>query len=102
MENATTIDAGPEAGPVVLSYFGTGAKGTRLTLGPLTIWFSYATPIAYGLDGGPRMVRRNDWGPTTGRHIAMARDDTPKADDVDGAAFEAGLARILTRLAETA
>ncbi len=34
-----------------------------------TVWFSYATPIAFQAPGGPRVVRHNDWSNTTGKHL---------------------------------
>ncbi|GIV03839.1 MAG: hypothetical protein KatS3mg015_2669 [Fimbriimonadales bacterium] len=40
----------------------------RLTIGPHTFVFSYTTVVAYS---GPlgNCRRRNEWGPTTGRHL---------------------------------
>jgi hypothetical protein len=46
-----------------------GAHTLRVDIGPLTVWFSYKTPVAFHLDGFDRVVRENDWGPTTGKHI---------------------------------
>ena len=35
----------------------------------LEIWFSYFTPIAFQFHGKELVIRENDWGPTTGRHM---------------------------------
>lgn len=40
-----------------------------IEIGPITIWFSYVTPIAFQVDGEERVVRMNDWGATTGKHL---------------------------------
>lgn len=37
-------------------------------LGPIRVWFSYRTPVAFH-DGVEMHVRHNDWGPTTGKHL---------------------------------
>lgn len=42
---------------------------TEVTLGELTVWFSYRTPVGYMVPGEGRVVRENEWGPTTGRHL---------------------------------
>ena len=39
----------------------------------ITIWFSYNTPIAFNA-GNHLVVRENDWGPTTGRHLNYVED----------------------------
>ena len=62
--------------------------------GVLQVWFSYKTPVAYSVMGGPKRVRRNDWGPTTGKHI-NAIDGGDKSSRISGEDFERGLARLL-------
>lgn len=42
---------------------------TRVTVGNLSLWFSYETPIGFQVGDGSKVVRRNDWGTTTGRHL---------------------------------
>jgi hypothetical protein len=42
---------------------------TEVTLGDVTVWFSYRTPIAFVAPGHPVTVRENDWGLTTGKHL---------------------------------
>jgi len=63
-----------------------GAHALRVDVGELTVWFSYNTPVAFHKLGGSKVVRRNDWGPTTGKHL-NAIDDGNKADRVDSETF---------------
>ena len=46
-----------------------GVNALKFTLGPLTVWFSYKTPVAFRVAGGPLIVSENCWGPTTGKHL---------------------------------
>ena len=61
---------------------------TELTLGDLTLWFSYQTLVAVKLDhvstgriplGHTMIVRENDWGPTTAGHLAHIDGQTQEA-----------------------
>ena len=56
-----------------LGNYSTGANARFVILEGITVWFSYATPVAIGYvraDGETvRIVRANEWGPTTGRHL---------------------------------
>ena len=45
------------------------ASSSRVELGRVTVWFSYETPIAFSSIDGMLVVRENDWGPTTGKHM---------------------------------
>ena len=69
-------------------------KETCVTIGKLTIWFSYKTPVAYQLSGELRRVRENEWGPTTGKLINRLG---PKESRLTGAEFERELQGVLTR-----
>ena len=53
-------------------------------------WFSYQTLVAFKPIDGPKIVRQNDWGPTTGKHLNWI-DGGDKASRVSGAEFEATL-----------
>lgn len=64
-----------------------GANSLRLDIGPLTVWFSYKTPVAFQLDGKLRVVRRNQWGPTTGKHLNWI-DGGNQKERVDSDEFE--------------
>ena len=57
----------------------------RVSVGPVTVWFSYTTPIAFTV-GGERVVRQNEWSTTTGKHLSQI-DGGDKASRVDVATF---------------
>ena len=61
-----------------------GKHCLKVTMGRLTVWFSYNTPVAYQADPGPIVIRQNDWSTTTGRHLNW----------IDGGSKEAKKARI--------
>lgn len=71
------------------------ANFSNVTLGNVSIWFSYATPIAFQVDHSGFVIRHNEWGSTTGKHLAYLSPD--KARRIDGPTFEAQLAEALTR-----
>lgn len=64
-----------------------GAHCLRVTAGPLTIWFSYKTPVAIEAPGLPCTVRVNDWGVTTGKHMNWI-DGGDKASRVSSEEFQ--------------
>lgn len=64
-----------------------GAHCLVVDIGPLTVWFSYRTPVAFHLDGQSRVVRKNCWGPTTGKHLNWI-DGGNKKDRVTEEEFE--------------
>lgn len=64
-------------------YNSRGNNGRAVRVGSLTVFFSYDTIVAFR-DGEGLKVRENDWGPTTGRHLA----------DIDGGDREAKKARL--------
>jgi len=66
---------------------------TVLSTDNYLVWFSYRTPIAYSDRAGSFVVRANEWGPTTGKHL-NAVDGGDKANRVDGSTFLAGLATV--------
>lgn len=53
--------------------YGRGQSHTENTrgiqLGVLRLYFSYATLVAFQLDGRPLVVTQNRWGNTTGKHL---------------------------------
>lgn len=69
-------------------------------LGALTIWFSYNTPIAFHTPATRTVVRENDWGPTTGKHLGMVERDygLDRGQRIEGDAFEAHLSSLLVGL----
>ena len=66
----------------------TAGNALRFDLGPITVWYSYKTPVAFALEGESPTVRRNEWGPTTGKHL-NAIDSGDKSSRIDGDTFEA-------------
>lgn len=59
---------------------------TRVDWGPVTLWYSYTSPIAFLVSGNPLVVRQNEWGPTTGKHINAVSGGN-KTERVDFATF---------------
>lgn len=57
----------------------------------LDLYFSYETCIAFHGDG-KLVIRENDWGPTTGKHLNYV-ENGHKGDRVPGDAFEKLLSR---------
>lgn len=77
----------------------TSHRNTQLhvvDIGNLSVWYSYQTPVAYRVAGAPIVVRRNDWGPTTGRHIReIETAESASGERIDGATFERQLAALV-------
>ena len=46
-----------------------GAHSLAFQLGAVTVYFSYETPVAFEAPGHGLVVRENDWGNTTGKHL---------------------------------
>ncbi len=46
-----------------------GVHSLAFQLGAVTVYFSYETPVAFEAPGHGLVVRENDWGPTTGKHL---------------------------------
>lgn len=68
-----------------------GAHALQVSIGPLTVWFSYRTPIAFQVDGHRRVVRKNDWSVVTGKHLRWIDGFLSKdrnSGRVDGETFE--------------
>ena len=66
-----------------------------LYFGPLIVWFSYWTPIAFQVRGRERVVRRNDWSITTGKHLNEV--DRRDGTRISGTEFEQRLNAALER-----
>jgi len=48
-----------------------GAHTMQITVGDMTIYFSYQTPIAFRAPGVGYVVSENVWSRTTGKHFGM-------------------------------
>lgn len=65
----------------------------EVTIGELTVWFSYRAPVGFMFPGEGRVVRVNEWGPTTGKHLNEI-DFGKKADRIPGDEFTRRLGAI--------
>ena len=71
-----------------------GAHALRVEVGPIVVWYSYETPVAFhvgfGAEGHYRVVHENDWSTTTGKHLNWIDGGAPSAKKarVSGADFE--------------
>jgi hypothetical protein len=74
-----------------------GANALKFYVGNVTVYFSYKTPVAFHTYETGLIVRENDWGPTTGKHLNWI-DDGNKADRVSGTEFESALELALSPL----
>lgn len=81
----------------LFQYDSRGTNSTGVTVGDLDLYFSYKTVIAFCKAGAPRVVRANDWGPTTGHHLTSidGGKKEAKAKRLPSAEFEAALALVL-------
>ncbi len=74
-----------------------GAHSLVFHVGELTVYFSYQTPVAFRVYGNPAIVRENDWGPTTGKHLNWIDGGSKesKAQRLSGEDFEQRLAELV-------
>ena len=72
-----------------------GVNALAVSVGALDVYFSYRTPVAFRTPGR-LVVRENDWGPTTGKHLNWI-DDGDKDARVSGAEFERLLSEEIER-----
>lgn len=72
-----------------------GAHSLMVDIGPLRLWFSYDTIVAFAdvKTGGKIIVRQNDWHSTTGKHLNWISLD--KKSRLPSADFEAKLKEVL-------
>ncbi len=65
----------------------------RVTIGGLTLWFSYETCIGFKVGINRPVASENVWGPTTGRHL---NEFSSKDDRIPRDAFEEKLNEVLS------
>ena len=46
-----------------------GQHTRQLSIGPITLYYSYSTLVAFRAPGCGLVVHQNDWGKTTGKHL---------------------------------
>ena len=73
-----------------------GAHCLCVSIGAVTVWFSYKTPVAFQTGLLPRVVRQNEWGPTTGKYL-NAIDGGNKKTRVASDVFEKLWAQHVTK-----
>ncbi len=78
------------------NYSGRNTESYAVRVGSLTLYFSYQTVVAFRYNG-KLVVRENDWGQTTGRHLNEI-DGGDKSGRVSGEEFEKQLTPILDKL----
>lgn len=69
-------------------------------IGNITLHYSYATVIAYEVGMRNPVVRKNNWGPTTGKHLNAIDGGSAfaKAERLDGDVFESQLSAIVNQI----
>lgn len=73
-----------------------GAHTMLVEVGPLDLYYSYQTLIAFRSPETGLVVHENDWGPTTGKHLKWI-DNGCKAARLGSAAFDAKWATVHER-----
>lgn len=71
-----------------------GVNAMAVTVGSLTIYFSYRTPVAFSHPSTGLVVRKNGFSVTTGKHLNWI-DGGNKKDRVDGSEFEDALSSLV-------
>lgn len=69
------------------------AHSLKFTVGNLTVYFSYETPVAFWYPSTGIVIRENDWGTTTGKHLNWI--DSDKSKRISGEEFEKKLNKVL-------
>lgn len=72
-----------------------GAHCLKVTIGNLTIYFSYQTVIAFYTMETGLVIRKNEWGTTTGKHMNWI--DRDKSIRIKGADFEKQINKLLKK-----
>lgn len=79
-----------------ISFYNHGTVNkNEVTIGDLTIYFSYKTPIAYTYKGDFK-CRQNSWGNTTGKFLNYLCPD--KKERIDGVLFDASINNLIASL----
>ena len=70
------------------------------SIGPMDIFYSYTTPVAFQSACHELTVRENDWGPTTGKHLNWIDGGcrAAKIQRIPGDEFEQRLGQIMEGL----
>lgn len=71
-----------------------GANTIKVSIGRLTLWFSYQTLVAFQMGWENKVVCRNVWTTTTGKHLNWI-DGGRKEDRVSPDEFNATLQAVM-------
>ena len=71
-----------------------GANTLVFSVGEANIYFSYKTPVAFSTPSTGLVVRENNWGPTTGKHLNWI-DGGCKRGRIHGDEFEHRLEEVM-------
>lgn len=84
------------------NYTSRNAEALCVSIGPIDLYFSYKTVIAFRAPGFGSCVRENSWGPTTGRHIKETGFDPGISQRMNGAEFDALVEQIASSISVNA
>ena len=73
-----------------------GVNSLEFTIGNLSVYFSYKTPVAFSHPKTGLVIRKNDWGTTTGKHLNWICND--KSKRISGEEFERKLEEVLKEI----
>ena len=82
--------SGLTAVPEISSYMAADDhRSMRMKFGPVMLWYSYTTVVAFKVNGFNRVVHENDWSRTTGRQLnSIDGGGLAKKERVSSAMFE--------------
>lgn len=81
---------------ISISHTGATNNAATVYIGNLALHFSYTTLVGYDDHHDGLVVRQNDWGPTTGKHL-NALDNGNKESRLPKAEFDTKVAAMLKR-----
>jgi len=84
------------ASSVKVRQFGATNNAVMVDIGPVRLYFSYETIVAFHEDGHTQKVSQNYWSQTTGKHLNWI-DDGDKKNRLTRDEFEAELSAMLKR-----
>ena len=73
-----------------------GTNAMRVEVGPVTLYFSYQTLVAFNAPGFDSVVSENSWGSTTGKHLNWI-DGGDKKNRLPSDAFDAEVSKLLKK-----
>jgi len=71
-------------------------RALKFSMAGVDVYYSYKTPVAFR-QNGLLVIRENDWGPTTEKHL-NAIDSGDKKNRLPGDVFESALSLVMAGL----